>query len=131
MISVLVDCNIEGQAMMLWRQMNSDGWLDLYPLKLVTLPQTGLPYNTSDTEIWRFAQKNGMILLTANRRMKGEDSLEETIRKENTLSSLPVMTIANVNRMTERLYREKCATRLMEIVLYLDNYLGSKRIFIP
>ncbi len=64
MISVLVDCNIEGQAMMLWRQMNSDGWLELYPLKFVTLHQADLPYNSPDTEVWRFAQKNRMILLT-------------------------------------------------------------------
>ncbi|MEA3339799.1 MAG: ACP S-malonyltransferase, partial [Chloroflexota bacterium] len=76
-------------------------------------------------------QKNGMILLTANRRMREEDSLEETIRNDNTPTSLPVLTIGNINRMIEKTYREQCATRLLEIGLDLENYLGTGRIFIP
>jgi hypothetical protein len=43
-----------------------------------------------------FAQAQKMILLTANRNMEGDDSLEQTIRNENTLISLPVLTIANL-----------------------------------
>ncbi|AUB39676.1 hypothetical protein COO91_05674 [Nostoc flagelliforme CCNUN1] len=40
-----------------------------------------------------------MILLTANRSMKGKDSLEQVIREENTLASLPVITIGNADRL--------------------------------
>jgi len=40
-----------------------------------------------------------MILLTANRSMKGENSLEKVIRKENTSESLPVVTIGSVDRL--------------------------------
>jgi len=29
------------------------------------------------------------------------------------------------------LYREKCAERLLEVVLYPKNYLGIARLFIP
>jgi hypothetical protein len=39
-----------------------------------------------------------MILLTANRSMKDEDSLEQVMREENTPSSLPVVTIGNADR---------------------------------
>ncbi len=130
-ITILVDYNMEGQAMMLWRTLNANNWLDLYPLKSATLFQVGLPSDSSDRKIWRFVQKNGMILLTANRRMKGKDSLEQTIREENTTTSTPVLTISNADRMTEKVYREKCAERLMEIVLDLDKYLGTRHIFIP
>jgi hypothetical protein len=63
--------------------------------------------------------------------MKEEGSLEQTIREENTLTSLPVLTIGNVKRMVERLYREDCETRLVEIVLDLENYKGVGRIYIP
>ncbi|CAN2041737.1 ACP S-malonyltransferase [Candidatus Magnetomoraceae bacterium gMMP-15] len=131
MISVLVDCNMEGQAMLLWQTLNSDGWLDLLNLPLVTFAQVELPYNTNDREVWRFAQKNSMILLTGNRRMRGANSLEKTIRDESNITSLPVLTVSNVKRMIEKDYRDACAVRLIEIVLDLDNYLGTKRIFIP
>jgi hypothetical protein len=72
-----------------------------------------------------------MILLTANRRMKGQDSLEQVMREENNSTSLPVITIANLTRFDERAYREKCIERLIEVSMYIDNYLGSRRVFIP
>jgi len=131
MIIILVDHNVEGQAAMLWGLLSAEGWLDLFPLRLVTFAQVGLPYDSHDREVWCFAQEQGMILLTANRHMKGEDSLERTIREENTMTSLPVLTIGNVNRMVERTYRERCARRLLEIALDLENYRGTGRIFIP
>ena len=73
-----------------------------------------------------------MILLTANRSSKEEDSLEQVLREENTPTSLPVLTIGNSDRMLyEASYRERCVDRLMEIVLYIENYKGVTRIFIP
>lgn len=131
MLTVLVDHNIEGQADMLWRTLNKEGWLEVFPLRFVTFTEVGLPFASNDREVWRFAQANGMILLTANRRMTEETSLEQTLREENMLTSLPVVTIGNVDRMVERTYRARCAEQLLEIVLYLDNYLGTARIFIP
>ncbi len=66
----------------------------------------GLPFDSSDREVWHFIQANKMILLTNNRNMDGEDSLEQTLRDENTVTSLPVLTIANADRLSERIYRE-------------------------
>jgi hypothetical protein len=40
-----------------------------------------------------------MILITANRSMKGKDSLEQVMREENTPTSLPVITIGNIDRL--------------------------------
>ncbi|MEL6260616.1 MAG: DUF5615 family PIN-like protein [Cyanobacteria bacterium J06626_6] len=37
----------------------------------------GLPMDSSDRIVWKFAQTNRMILITANRDMKGDDSLEQ------------------------------------------------------
>jgi len=66
-----------------------------------------------------------------NRNMRGRNSLEQTIREENTSKSLPVITIGNVSRLREIEYREKCATRLAEIVMDLENHIGRARIYIP
>lgn len=131
MITILVDHNVEGQAMLLWGTLSAEGWPELLPIQFVTFEQVGLPYASSDREIWRFAQERGMILLTANRQMKGEDNLEQTIREKNTTTSFPVLTIGNPNRVIEKVYRERCAIRIVEIGLDLENYLGAGRIFIP
>jgi len=72
-----------------------------------------------------------LLLLTANRNAKGEDSLEQTIQEEDSPKILPVLTIATLDRLIERDYREQCCARLVDIVLYLDNYLGVERLFIP
>jgi len=130
-ITILVDHNIEGQALILWGAISAEGWLELLPLRLITFAQAGLPPESSDREVWRFAQSNGMMLLTSNRRMKEADALEQTIREENTTTSLPVLTIGNVKRTVEKAYRERCAARLLEIALDLERYLGAGRIFIP
>ena len=66
-----------------------------------------------------------------NRNMKGQDSLEQTLREENKPTSLPVLTIGNVTRMAEREYREQCAARLAEIIFELEKYRGASRPFIP
>lgn len=131
MITILVDRDIEGQAMALWGTLAAESWLELFPLKLATFESVGLPIDSSDQTVWRFAQARKMILLTNNRNMKGEDSLEQTLREENTITSLPVLTIGNVERLREKTYRERCVIRLVEIGLDLENYLGASRIFIP
>jgi hypothetical protein len=63
--------------------------------------------------------------------MKGPDSLEQTIREEHTSISLPVITIGSLDRLDEQAYRERCATRLVEIALDLEAYAGVTRLFIP
>ena len=55
--------------------------------------------------------------------MTGEGSLEQTIREENTATSCPVLTISRADRIIEKRYRERCAVRLLEIVL--DKRLGD------
>ncbi len=88
--------------------------------------------DSNDREVWRLAQKNQMILLTANRSMKDENSLEQVMREENTPTSLPVVTIGNADRvLTDSSYRECCVDRLVEIVIYINNYTGARRVFIP
>ena len=131
MITVLVDHNMEGQAILLWGALAAQGWLDLVPLRLMTFGEVGLPFDSDDRTVWRLVQAQRMLLLTDNRSMKGPDSLEQTIREERTSTTLPVITIASLDRLDEHAYRERCATRLVEIALDLEAYAGVTRLFIP
>lgn len=128
---ILVDHDIEGFGVILSGTLLVEGWLELIDISLVWFADVGLPANSDDRTVWRFAQHNGMILLTNNRNMKGNNSLEQTLREENDLHSLPVLTIGRVDRLDDKLYREQCVARIVEVVLNLENYLGSARIFIP
>ncbi len=131
MTVILADCNMEGQAILLSGMFNSGRWSELFPIRFITFREAGLPFDSSDRTVWRFAQDNQMLLLTDNRNMKGTDSLEQTLSEENTLTSLPVLTIGNTARLAEREYREKCAIRLAEIIYDLEKYKGTRRLFIP
>ena len=131
MITILVDHNMEGQAVWLWDTLVKIELPDIIDMRMVMFADIGLPENSNDRVVWRFAQKNRMILLTDNRSDNEEDSLEQTIREENIFGSLPVLTIGSLDRMKESYYRVKCAERIAEIVFDLKNYMGTGRIFIP
>lgn len=130
-MKVLLDHHLNKQGILLWATMGSEGWLKLLDIPMLTFEDVGLPIDSRDRDVWRFAQEKQLILLTGNRNKDGEDSLEQTIRNENTPNSLPVVTIGMTDKLEERDYREQCAEGLVEIVLNIENYLGVGRIYIP
>ncbi|MFH7242021.1 MAG: ACP S-malonyltransferase [Spirulina sp.] len=131
-MNFLIDHNLGGHAELLLGNIASQGWLELIPIRFVTFQEIGLPIDSSDQRVWQFAQLNQMILLTANRSMKGEDSLEKVLREENTLNSFPVVTIGDANRfLADRVYRNRCADRILEILLEIENWMGVGRLFVP
>ncbi|AFY78032.1 hypothetical protein Ple7327_2763 [Pleurocapsa sp. PCC 7327] len=131
-MNFLIDHNLERYAVILLGKIASDGWLDLIPIRFITFREIELSTDSSDRVVWQTAQDNQMILLTANRNMKGEDSLERTLREDNTSNSLPIVTIASLDRFrSEPSYRSQCADRIIEILLDIENYTGVGRIFIP
>ena len=110
----LVDHNLEGHALLLSGTLASLGWLDLLSIHFTTFEEISLSITSDDRIVWRFAQTNQMVLLTANRSMKGKNSLEQVIREENTSTSLPVVTIGNADRfLTDPDYRNICVDRLI------------------
>jgi hypothetical protein len=72
-----------------------------------------------------------LLLITNNRNRDDESSLQATIEIENTPDSLPVITIANIEQLAVAEYRQLAVHKLIEIVLYLQDYLGVGRIYIP
>jgi hypothetical protein len=130
-ITVLADHNLEGQADLLKSALTSEGWIELAVLRIVTFAELSLPFETSDPKVWEFAQEHRMVLLTANRNKDGEESLEQAILAQNQPASYPVVTIANVDRIAESDYRIRCATKLAEICMEIERFLGTGRVYIP
>lgn len=130
-MTFLVDYNLDGYAVIFIGILAKLGWLELISFRFITFREVGLSMESNDRIIWNFAQENQMIILTANRNMKGEDSLEEVIREKNQPNSFPVVTIGTLERLDEFDYRERCIERLIEIVLDIDQYMGAGRLFIP
>ena len=57
---------------------------------------------------------------------------EAVIQNENQPDSLPVVTIADANRvLQDRLYAEKVAERLLEKLIAIDDFRGAGRIYVP
>ena len=128
----LIDHNLERHAVVLLGNIANQNWLETLPIRFVSFQEVELPIDSNDRIVWRFAQANQMILLTANRKMKGKDALEKVLREENKSNSLPVITIGNADRvLDERAYRDKCVDLLLEIVIDIENYMGVGRLFIP
>jgi len=127
----LVDYNLDGYALVFLGILSKRGWLEFLSINFVTFKEAGLSIDASDRVVWHYAQTNQMMILTANRNMKGEDSLEQVIREENATGSLPVVTIGNLDRLDEFDYREQCVERLIEIALEIESYMGVGRLFIP
>ncbi len=130
-MKILVDYNLNRQALLLSGGLMVGEWLSLVPIQLVIFADVGLPMDSSDRQVWRFAQENQMVILTGNRNAKGDDSLEEVMREENSITSFPILTIGDPDRVKEYAYRERCVERLVEIAIDLQNYMGAGRMFIP
>jgi hypothetical protein len=96
---------------LLWGAIAAIGWFDTLAAQLVRFADVGLAQNSNDREVWRFVQSQHMILITNNRNLKDNDSLEQTLRDENKAESLPVITISKIDR--------------------LADYRGVGRIYIP
>ncbi|NJL88657.1 MAG: DUF5615 family PIN-like protein [Coleofasciculaceae cyanobacterium SM2_1_6] len=130
-MNFLVDYNLSGYAVVFLGILTKRGWLEFFSIQFLTFREIGLSMDSSDREVWNYAQVNQMIIITANRNMKGQDSLEQIMREYNNATSFPIVTIGDLDRLDESEYRERCVDRLIEIVLELDNYMGVGRLFIP
>ncbi len=131
-MNLLIDHNLGGHAEILLGNIANQGWLDLLPICFVTFKEMNLSIASNDRMVWKTAQSNQMILLTANRSMKGEDSLEQVLREENRIDSFPVITIGDPDRFLEdRVYRNRCVDRILEILVDTENFMGVGRLFAP
>ncbi len=135
MRGILADINVGAQVRALLSIWTSDTWRDYWhDLGLATesFPTLGLSHDTSDDVIWRTCQREGLVLITGNRNNDGPDSLEAAIRDANPPGSLPVITIADTDRvLQDRLYAERVAERLLDYLMRIDEVRGVGRLYVP
>jgi hypothetical protein len=132
---VLIDANIEGQGTHIRMQMQSPKWRELtsgLEVTFQTFREVGLELASRDDVIWRFCQTHGYYLLTSNRNEASEDSLEATIRREGTPTSLPVFTLPSADRVySDTDFLERVVEKLLDFMLYADNIRGAGRLYLP
>ena len=88
-MNFLVDHNLRGHAALLSGSILSSGWLDWVLIRFITFDEMSLPIDSDDWVVWRLAQSNQMILLTANRSIKGENSLFTSNSRGNNFYITP------------------------------------------
>ena len=111
---ILADNNVIGHVEYVVRKLQSDYWKEIWEslnLSLFTFEDLLLLPESVDSVVWETCQQYGVVLITANRNAAGEDSLENTIRIRNSSDHLPVITIAQVERV---LHDRDYADRVVE-----------------
>ena len=128
---ILLDHDLEGQVPFLEAGWRETGWDQYLPLEFRRLRDLNVPDNATDQEVWRYVQREYFLLLTNNRNREDETSFQATIERENTRASLPVITVSDKDKLVFPAYRQQAAHKLAAIIIYLENYLGVGRVYIP
>lgn len=135
MRGILADINIEGIMVHLGRIWLSPTWRALWSdlnISIESFESLGLSTDALDSEIWRICQEQTVVLIAANRNADGPDSLEMVIRNDNRAESLPVLTLADAERvLRDRTYAEKTAEVILDYLLRIDEVRGTGRIYVP
>ena len=135
MKGIVADNDVEGFVIAILSIWLSDSWRDIWNdlgLSVRKMSELGLPRESSDALIWRTCQREELVLVTGNRNRDGVDSLEAVIRSDNQADSLPVVTLANLDRLArDRTYAEKIAARLLEYLMRIDEVRGAGRLYVP
>jgi hypothetical protein len=130
-MQMLIDHNIEGFASLLFGVLAKEGWVELLQLRFLYFSETSLPLDSDDATVWHYAQREGALLLTSNRNRADETSLQATIERYNHPGALPVITLSHPERFWSPAYRLRVALKIVEIILYLETYRGTGRLFVP
>jgi hypothetical protein len=135
MRGLLADYNVTGHLRALVTACRHPDWRELwdsFEIGAWTFADFALDSAMRDTALWKFCQREQLILITANRNADSHDSLTVAIAELGTLECLPVFTLADGGRiLTDREYCRRCAIRVMELILDLNRIRGSGRVFIP
>ena len=128
-----VNCDLHFNALLAvcrsqaWRTY----WLEL-KVRICSFHSLNLDRCIKDGPLWEICQQQEIVLVTANRNDDGDDSLQATLRRHNTIHSLPVLTIANPNLvLSNAAHARQAAVRMMEILTDIDLARGTGRIYLP
>jgi hypothetical protein len=132
---VLADVNIEGHVDLIISMVLATTWADLWRelgLSYMHFRDVGLDAKAKDAVIWQLCQSEEYVLITSNRNQDDADSLEATIRDRSTARSLPVLTIADPERVrNSREYAEEIVESLIGTLIDMDELRGAGRLYLP
>jgi hypothetical protein len=132
---ILADNDVRGQVDYLGALLRSEPWEEFWDdlgLALLHFEEAGLSPTATDLEVWQRCQAEQLALITGNRNLTGPDSLEATIRLHNTSDSLPVFTIADIDKLnSSRSYAEQVVESLLDYLQRIDTVRGTGRLFLP
>jgi hypothetical protein len=132
---ILADINVLGPMEDLVQRMRAEPWVEFWQalgLVFLRFEDLGLAAWANDREIWQRCQAEQLVFITDNRNSDSPDSLEVTIRLYNTSDSLPVFTIANLDRFRKnRSYANRVLEALYDYLLRIDSVRGTGRLFLP
>jgi hypothetical protein len=135
MLAILSDHDVEGQLKVLSSIWTSADWIELWEMlggHVHTFRTLGIPQTIKDSDLWELCQQRQLVLVTGNRNADDEDSLEFASQRLNQPESLPVVTIADADRVTlERRYAERVAAEILEILYDIDRFRGARRLYVP
>lgn len=135
MIQLLADVNIEGQVARLAALMQGNYWREFWDyldLHLQRFSDVGLTATDTDAVVWAACQQHQLYLITNNRNDDGPDSLEATIRAQNTTQCLPVFTLSAGERvMSSKDYAERVVESLFDQLMRIETLRGTGRLYLP
>lgn len=135
MTGLVGDADVQGHFAVLIAACRGPKWRDLWDAMAIpvrSFQDVGLTRSAADADVWSACQAHDLVLVTGNRNAAGPDSLEVAIRMGGTADSLPVLTLANRDRlMRDRSYAEDVAGRLIEIMMEIDRHRGTGRMYLP
>jgi hypothetical protein len=134
MPSIMADHDVEGHLRILLSIWSSPKWADIWQdthCDIESFTRLSIEPTASDEEVWCLCQERGIILITGNRNAEGVDSLEITIRRRGTPRSLPVLTIADPDRLSKDWrYAEDVAAQALDYVRDIENMRGAGRLYL-
>ena|ERR1700730_5679895 len=132
---LLVDNDVAGHFRILHSLFESDTWRETWHglrCAVHTAADLGLSPSATDRVIWQECQLRQLVLVTANRNRHGPDSLAAVIADSSTSASLPVITLANPNRiLADKPYARRTAERVLGYLLEMDSLRGAERLYVP
>jgi hypothetical protein len=135
MLRIMSDHDVQGHVSRLMDICQAPPWAELWrELECIvcTFDDLDLAEDASDAVVWRACQASEVLLITGNRNADSPESLETTIRQHNRSDSLPVLTLANPNRIAyDHQYAESVVERLFDVLVDVNAFRGCGRLFLP
>jgi hypothetical protein len=135
MPTILSDHDVEGHLDVLLAIWTSPDWRDLWEgldCRIVSFASLGVRFDLPDSEVWQLCQDRQFVLVTGNRNAETEDSLERTSLRLNQPNSLPIITLADSERvLMDRQYAQRVASQILDYLFDLENLRGTRRLYAP